>query len=209
MGWNKLKGLFVVQGDAPATTSADDHAAVEAELAKYQVPASEPAARLPPDTRPSQLSGSIDFQGLYDQAGIPNTDEVEALEKFLAGLDTELPQASKLSSAKAFLGAIGKAPNDVLTDAGRKIRVVRAVEGSKTDTSRSAIQQEQQAIDELQKQIDDRRAAIEGAKRDLESVKAQCTSEEGRLQGARMFFGAMEKLASDLPPPTPSAKSKR
>ncbi|MDB4955417.1 MAG: hypothetical protein JWO36_2986 [Myxococcales bacterium] len=208
MGWNKLKGLFVVQEGQPAAISADDHAAVEAELAKYQVPASEAPARLPADTRPSQLSGSIDFQALYDQAGIPNTDEVEALEKFLAGLDVELPQASKLSSAKAFLGAIGKSANDVLTDAGRKIRVVRAVEESKTDTSRSAIQQEQQAIDDLQKQIDDRRAAIEAAKRDLDSVKAQCTSEEGRLQGARMFFGAMDKLASDVPPPTP-AKSKR
>ena len=42
-------------------------------------------------------------------------------------------------------------------------------------------------------------------KRDLESVRQQCTVEEGRLQGARMFFGAMDKLA-DSPPPAPTKK---
>src|SRR5205085_192071 len=109
----------------PSTISHEDNAVIEAALA--QMPEAAPMT-LPPDTKPSQLSGTIDFQALYDQAGIPNTDEVEALEKFLVELDHDLPQASKLSSAKAFLKAIGKSPTDVLTDAARKIRVVRAVE---------------------------------------------------------------------------------
>jgi hypothetical protein len=203
VAWNKLKSLFVVTEGQPTTLSAEDSAVIEAALA--QTPEAAPA-ELPPDTDRSKLSGTIDFQGLYDQAGIPNTDEVEALEKFLVELDHDLPQASKLSSAKAFLKAIGKSSTDVLTDAARKIRVVRAVADSKSADSQRAITTEQAAIDTLQKQIDDHRAAIEAAKRDLESVKAQCTTEESRLQGARMFFGVMDQLVDD---PKPAAPPKR
>ena len=203
MAWNKLKSLFVVSEGQPTSLSPADNAVIEAAMA--HTPEAEPH-ELPADTDMSKLSGTIDFQGLYDQAGIPNTDEVEALEKFLVELDHDLPQASKLSSAKAFLKAIGKASTDVLTDAARKIRVVRAVEDSKSADSRNAIESEQRAIDMMQKQIDDHRAAIEAAKRDLESVKAQCTTEESRLQGARMFFGVMDRLSDD---PKQAAAPKR
>lgn len=209
MPWNKLKSLFIVSDDKPATgpMSDADRAALDAEIAKYQVPPQEAPAQLPPDTRPEQLSGTIDFQGLYDQAGIPNTDEVESLESFLHELDAELPQGSKLAAAKAFLKATGKSSVDVLNDAARKIKVVRAIEQGKTEDARSAIAREQAEIDSMQKQIDDRRTAMESTKKDLESVKGQCATEEARLQGARMFFGAMDKL-SDAPPPPPTPSKK-
>jgi hypothetical protein len=204
--WSKIKSLFVVsENQASSTTmSSDDTAAIDAAIAKYQVPP-EPVPQLPSDVAPSQLSGTIDFQALYDQAGIPNTDEVESLEKFLVELDAELPQTSKLAAAKAFLKATGKSSVDVLTDAARKIKVVRAIEASKAEDSRHGLMQQQSAVDDLQKQIDELRTAMEGARRDLESVKKQCTSEEARLQGARMFFGAMDTLA-DAPPPVPAKK---
>jgi hypothetical protein len=198
--WSKIKSLFVVSESAASssTMSADDNAAIDAAIAKYQVPPEAPA-QLPPDTSPSQLSGTIDFQGLYDQAGIPNTDEVESLEKFLVELDAELPQASKLAAAKAFLKATGKSSVDVLNDAARKIKVVRAIEAGKSEDARAGLTRQQAAIDDLQKQIDELRTAMEAAKRDLEGVKKQCVAEEARLQGARMFFGAMDTLA-DTPP---------
>jgi archaellum component FlaC len=207
--WSKIKSLFVVSENqaSSSTMSSDDTAAIDAAIAKYQVPP-EPATQLPSDVSPSQLSGTIDFQALYDQAGIPNTDEVESLEKFLVELDAELPQASKLAAAKAFLKATGKSSVDVLNDAARKIKVVRAIEASKADDSRTSLSRQQSAVDDLQKQIDELRTAMEGAKRDLEDVKKQCTSEEARLQGARMFFGAMDTL-TDAPPaarPGPAAK---
>lgn len=206
MPWNKLKSLFVVSDDKPAATSSDDQAAIDAAIAKYQVPVEEPPAQLPPNTDPSQLSGTVDFQALYDQAGIPNTDEVESLESFLHELDTELPQASKLAAAKAFLKATGKSSVDVLNDAARKIRVVRAIETGKATDARQVLARQQAAVDDLQKQIDELRTGMESAKRDLESVRSQCLTEEARLQGARMFFGAMDKLA-DGPPPTPAPAS--
>ena len=204
MAWNKLKSLFIVQENQAA--AAPDQTSVDALIAKYQVPPEEPPAQLPPSTDPKQLSGTIDFQALYDQAGIPNTDEVEALEKFLVELDVELPQASKLAAAKAFLKATGKSSADVLEDAARKIRVVRAIEAGKVEDSRGTIARQQSAIDDLQKQIDELRKAIEEARRDQEGVRGQCTTEEARLQGARMFFGAMDKLADAQPSPPPPAK---
>ena len=205
MTWNKLKSLFVV-GDQSSTAFVSDDASlpsdlsdIDPELAKYLVPESpaEAAPALPESTDPSQLTGAIDFQALYDQAGIPNTDEVESLEKFLGGLDQQLPHASRLAAAKAFLGAIGKSPAHVLEDAGRKIQVVRAVDASKQSEVNATIAAQQQIIDELQRQIEEQRAAMEAARRDLESVHGQCTVEEARLQGARMFFGAMD--AGDTP----------
>jgi hypothetical protein len=200
MGWNKLKSMFVVTDEAASTgKSADD---VLKELEKYELPPGD-VGTLPPQTPPAALSGTIEFQGLYDQAGIPNTDEVEALERFLAGLDQNLPDASKVAAARAFLGAIGKAPSDVLEDAGRKIQVVRAVADAKRTDVEQAVAERQTAIAELQRQIDEQRAAIEGLQKELESVRSQCAIEESRLQGARVFFGHLGEVA---PPAAPAAK---
>ena len=200
MAWNKLKSLFVVSPDGSAAPdpgaggeAAPDLSGLDPALAKYLVPGTGEA--LPEGTSAEQLTGSIDYQNLYDQAGIPNTDEVEALERFLGGLDNSLPQSSKLAAAKAFLGAIGKSPPDVLADAERKIRVVRAVEAQKRAEVDATVAELQAHIDDLQKQIDGKRAEMETARKDLESVRGQCATEEARLQGARVFFGAVDGIS--------------
>ena len=193
MAWNKLKSMFVVSDEPQAPSDPDQ---VIADLEKYQVPPGE-GGPLPDGTSPAALSGQIDFQSLYDQAGIPNTDEVEAVERFLNGLDASMPDASKLAASKAFLSAIGKGVADVVKDAGRKITVVRAVADAKRADTQKASAERQAAIAALQKQIDDHRASMEAMQRDLESVNSQCTVEESRLQGARMFFGHV----SDAPDP--------
>jgi hypothetical protein len=199
VAWNKLKRLFVVdtsQGAAPAAAPAEagEHDRIEsltdADLAALQLPPDK-VGTLPPSTDPSALKGTIDFQALYDQAGVPNTDEVEQLEKFLSGLDDGLPQSSRLAAAKAFLSAIGKAPNDVVTDAGRKIEVVRAVGEAKASEAAKAQADLQQQIDALLAEVDKAKSAMQDAHSDLESVKTQCATEEARLQGARIFFGAL------------------
>lgn len=201
MAWNKFKSIFVVSAEAGAApaASADDTEKLLKDLEKYELPASAPPAPLPAGTEVASLSGQIDFQALYDQAGIPNTDEVEALERFLNGLDASLPDSAKGAAAKAFLGAIGKAPKDVVADAGRKITVVRAVGDAKRADTDQAVAQRQTAISELQRQIDDQRAQIDALTKELESVRGQCAVEESRLQGARVFFGH----AGEVPPPPP------
>src|SRR5215470_6723188 len=162
MAWDKLKSLFVVKDEKPVDRSALEVTDTDLgafEIGKDAAPSGPPP--LPADAAPATFaSGAIDFQALYDQAGIPNTDEVEALEKFLGGLDMELPQASKVAAAKAFLGAIGKSPNDVLEDAARKIQVVRIIDESKRAEAGGILDQHQAAINELQKQIEDHRAAM-------------------------------------------------
>src|SRR6266568_823950 len=199
MPWNKLKSLFVVK-EQPA---ALDRAALEVsneDLSALELP--KDGSPVPAGvTAPSVAAGPIDFQGLYDQAGIPNTDEVEALEKFLAGLDMELPQASKVAAAKAFLNAIGKSANDVLEDAGRKIQVVRVVDEAKRAEAAKVLDDHQGAINDLNKKIEEHRAAMEQIHREMESVKSQCAVEEGRLQGARTFFGHVGQVPPPAPPP--------
>jgi hypothetical protein len=97
-------------------------------------------------------------------------------------------------SARAFLGAIGKAPRDVLGDAELKIRVVRSVEAAKKSEVNGTVETHQAMIDELQRQIDEQRAAMEAARKDLESVRQQCIGEEARLQAARIFFGVVDGM---------------
>jgi hypothetical protein len=188
MAWNKLKSLFVESG-----TSKDAASAAMAELEKYQVPENTPPGAAATALAVGAVSsdGALDFQALYDRAGIPNTDEVEALERFLHGLDEALPQPARLAAAKAFLGAIGKAPADVVQDAGRKIAVVRAVVDAKRSDVEKSQAEHQTAMAELERQIDEHRAAVAALKQDLEAVRGQCATEEGRLQGARVFFGAV------------------
>ncbi len=192
MSWKKVKRLFVVAEDQHEAATPGDlsqvEAQVDADLAALELPAGQ-VGTLPSGTDPGALKGTIDFQGLYDQAGIPNTDEVEQLEKFLEGLDNTLPQASRLAAAKAFLSAIGKSPNHVVEDAGRKIQVVRAV-GEVKGTDASNRQRELQSeISRLEGEIEQCRSAMESINAELENVRHQCAVEEGRLQAARVFFG--------------------
>ncbi|HUS67660.1 MAG TPA: hypothetical protein VMZ28_24155 [Kofleriaceae bacterium] len=196
MSWKKkVKGLFVVsEGEVSSETPADlsqVEAQVDADLAALELPAGQ-VGTLPAGTDPGSLKGTIDFQGLYDQAGIPNTDEVEQLEKFLEGLDNTLPQASRLAASKAFLSAIGKAPDHVMKDAARKIEVVRAVGEVKGADASSRQNELQTEIARLEAQIDECRTAMEGIRAELESVRTQCATEEGRLQAARVFFGVLK-----------------
>lgn len=192
MSWKKVKRLFVVSEDDPQAATPSDLSAVEAQvdadLAALELPAGQ-VGTLPVGTDAGALKGNIDFQALYDQAGIPNTDEVEQLEKFLEGLDSSLPQASRLAAAKAFLGAIGKSPGHVVDDAGRKIQVVRAVGEVKGTDAANRQTELQGEINRLQGEIEQCRSAMEQINAELENVRHQCAVEEGRLQAARVFFG--------------------
>ena len=109
-----------------------------------------------------------------------------------------MPAAAKVAAAKAFLGAIGKAAKDVITDAGRKITVVRAVVEAKRADTEQAMGERQAVIADLQRQVDEQRSAIQALQGDLESARSQCAVEESRLQGARMFFG---HVGARSPPP--------
>ncbi len=138
---------------------------------------------------------AIDFQAQYDTAGIPDTDEVEQLENFLERLDPNLPHASKIAAAQAFLGAIGKDKNAVLADAERKIMRVHGILQAKQQETEQTLASQQAAIDELQAKIDAQREQMETARAELEGVKKACLIEESRLQAARVFFGEVNPPA--------------
>ncbi len=140
-------------------------------------------------------SASLDFQALYDSAGIPNSDEVEQLENFLSRLDASLPQASKLAAAQAFLGAIGKGKEHVLEDAARKIHHVRGILVGKQQETQAAWADEQREVEALQAQIESHRQRMEALNGELEAVRQACLGEESRLQAARVFFGNVESAS--------------
>jgi hypothetical protein len=137
-------------------------------------------------------ASQIDFQAQYDVAGIPNTDEVEQLEGFLSRLDTSLPQTSRLAAAQAFLGAVGKDKEDVLSDAARKIACVRGILLGKEEETQALWAEEQRQVEALQAQIEQHRQRMEAVTRELEAIRLACVGEESRLQAARVFFGSVE-----------------
>ena len=192
--WSKVKGLFWQSAPSESTGSGEPISDAEfAELlnADHAVP-ERSVEPIDPTTVGMSSDGStiaIDFQAQYDTAGIPNTDEVEQLERFLSGLDQNLPQASKLAAAKAFLGAVGKSVDHVLRDAELKIERVRAIRAGQEHATQSSLGEEQAAIQELTAQIEQRKARMEELGRELEGVRRACLVEESRLQAARVFFG--------------------
>ncbi len=212
MGFGKaVKSLFWQSegGEAPEASDApvegEDEEFTADELAAFigeGTPHTVPADEIDPvEVGTIEISTSdvgavaIDFQAQYDAAGIPDTDEVEQLENFLERLDPQLPQASKIAAAQAFLGAIGKDKQAVLDDAARKIKRVHGVLQSKQEETGQTLTSEQASIDELQAKIDAHRERIETFKGELEGVKKACLVEESRLQAARVFFGEVNPPA--------------
>ena len=191
--WRKVKGLFWQSGEPEGDEPVELSDAEFKELlgTEHAVPEQPVAAVDPSGVSMSSAGGtvSIDFQTDYDHAGIPNTDEVEQLERFLSGLDQNLPQASKLAAAKAFLGAVGKNVDDVLRDAARKIERVRAIRAGQDQSTQAQLAQEQAAIEDLSATIERHKARMQELTAELEGVRRACLVEESRLQAARVFFG--------------------
>ena len=193
--WKKVRNLFWQSPDGGGEPTDDAAVAELQELLsnEHAVPA-QPVEGVDPSTVAISSDGAsvaIDFQAQYDAAGIPNTDEVEQLERFLSGLDQNLPYASKLAAAKAFLGAVGKGVPDVLRDAELKIQRVRAVLAGQEHSTHSLLAEEQTALEELKAAIEQRKARMEQLTGELEGVRRACLVEESRLQAARVFFGTV------------------
>jgi hypothetical protein len=208
--WKKVKGLFWQPGSgadarpAPAGELSDAEFAEFLGASPHAVPAPaagtlggpQEGAWLPSAGGAGAGVSDIDFQGQYDAAGIPDTDEVEQLESFLSRLDESLPQASKLAAARAFLGAIGKSKEHVLDDAARKIQCVRSILAGKQEDARLGCESEQRQIDALQAEIEQHRQRMEELTRELEGVRHVCLEEEARLQAARVFFGNVQPITA-------------
>ncbi len=206
--WNKVKGLFWQSGEPSTSAPPPAAPAGEGELSDEEFAAllGENPLAVPKEAHddPVDVSGlqvqtvgdatKIDFQQQYDLAGIPDTDEVEQLENFLARLDPSLPQVSKIAAAQAFLGAIGKDKAAVLGDAERKIRRVRAILLGKQQETQQMLSDQQQAIDRLQAEIEAHRSRMQELNRELEGVRMACLQEESRLQAARVFFGSVDPV---------------
>ena len=201
--WKKMKNLFWQSegGEAPPPEinpeeMSDEDFAAFLQADEFSV-TDQPVVQVGSVQVTTGANGvEIDFQDQYDEAGIPDTDEVEQLEKFLSGLDQSLPQTSRLAAAQAFLGAIGKSKDDVLRDAERKIRTVHGILQAKEHESHGTVQAIQGEIDQLSAQIEERRQRIQAIQQELEGVRHCCRVEEGRLQAARVFFGHVQQ-----PPP--------
>ena len=206
--WKKVKGLFWQGGDSSPASAPPEAPGAEGELSDEDFAAlleGNPLA-VPKEVHdaPMDVTGvqvqtvgdgvQIDFQQQYDLAGIPDTDEVEQLENFLARLDPSLPQVSKIAAAQAFLGAIGKDKAAVLSDAERKIRRVRAILAGKEQESEQRLQEQQAAIDRLQAEIEAHRNQMQQVNHEMEGVRMACLQEESRLQAARVFFGSVEPV---------------
>ena len=215
--WKKVRNLFWQSGDPGAppppkggsappgdgSELSDEEFAAMLQGSPHAVRKSVPPAQVDASSIKVTSEGgavSIDFQEQYDLAGIPDTDEVEQLENFLARLDASLPKASKIAAAQAFLGAIGKDKNNVLEDASRKIQRVRGILQSKEEETRAALEGEQGEIDALQQKIEGHRKRMEEVNRELEGVRQACLVEESRLQAARVFFGTEGGAAAGAPP---------
>jgi hypothetical protein len=192
--WSKVRGLFWQSGtpEGGAEPEISDQEFAELMSSEHAVPEQAVEGVDPAGVVVSGGGGGaveIDFQAQYDIAGIPNTDEVEQLERFLGGLDENLPQSSRLAAAKAFLGAVGKSVQDVLRDAELKIGRVRAIRAGQERATEQSLADEQAHIQELTSAIEQHRARMQQQSAELEAVRRACLVEESRLQAARVFFG--------------------
>lgn len=144
-------------------------------------------------------SGEIDFQAIYQQAGIPVAAfTVEQTLDMLAKLPADLPLDTKRQMLKVTISsmgtAIGATAESIVTDATRKLSALSGYADSAAKRTKEYVNSTEQEIIELQKQIDEKKASIQKTMSALEQISTACHNEADRLDDVLEFFSL------DIPP---------
>lgn len=179
-----------VSPPAPATTVADlvrrmpgpnlEDIRVQPEAAK--------AVTIGPD-------GVIDFQAVYDMAGLPKSAfSAEQVLQLMQELPSELPLETKRRtvavSVKAMGGNLGATPETVLTDASRKLAAITAFDEQTEKLCDDYEKTAQTAIQQLQAKIAEYERNIQSARQRKEAIHRQCAAKTDALDDILEFFTA-------------------
>jgi len=179
----------------PAPAKTVEHIVREANgpnLDEIQVPPQAAAAIATPN-------GTVQFSALYQQAGLPPVPfTAEQMLDMLTSLPADLPLEAKRLTVKATMNAMGKAigatPENIVTDASRKVAALSAYVDAMSRQAADFAAKSEMEIATLQAQIAEKRKAVDAAKGQLAQVTQSCKVEADRLDDVLEFFSL------DVPP---------
>jgi hypothetical protein len=147
----------------------------------------------PKSVQPIAPGGSVQFDSVYAQAGIPESSfPAEKAIQMLTDLPAELPLAAKRQTVRITMDAMGKAlgvtPETVVADASRKMAALQSYADALSARTEDFVASSQLEINQLEQEISKKRALIDDTKRMLESALTSCKSESDRLDDVLEFF---------------------
>jgi hypothetical protein len=194
-GWGStVLGWFVVQdepaSDAGAPASLPD-GQVGLPLADVPAPGEPAGTTFFEKAPPAALGGTVDFQRVFDAAGIAAEDQervVKAVE-LLRSLPAETPVGVRKQIVEAALKAFG-VPIERIIEAG--VGEVQALEGyirvGAGDTQ-ALLRESEQRIRQFEDEIRQIRAVMEERVREQDAVVRSCNDKKLTVQQILEFFG--------------------
>ncbi len=178
-------GWFVVQDDAEADADAT---APPTEAQEADAAAAAQVFVKPP---PAAVGGRIDFDAVFDAAGIAD-DEQQRVSKaidLLGSLPEETPVAVRKQIVEASLKAFG-VPIDKIIEAG--VAEVQALEGyirtGAVDTQ-TLLSESQQRIKQYEEEIRQLRTVMDDRVQEQQAVVKACNEKKLGIQRILEFFG--------------------
>lgn len=143
--------------------------------------------------------GTINFPALYQSAHLPPVPfSAEQVLEMMHGLPAELPLETKRQTVqtaiKAMGGSIGATPENIVSDASRKLAALASYADYVGKQADEFISKTEIDILELERQIEERRKAIGTAQEKKARITEVCTTESERLDDVLEFFSL------DVPP---------
>ena len=154
-------------------------------------PVSAPAADSPES--PVDADGLVNFDALYQQAGVPTVpftaeQALDMLGHMPAGVSEDARQQVINVTLTALGRSVGGTPEAIVADATRKQAALQAFRQTRGDQLVELTSAAEGRIADLQKEIEKSQGMIEKAKRQYQTLTDACQTQEAQLDKVVDFF---------------------
>jgi hypothetical protein len=194
-------GWFIVRDQVAAAPDA-----VAAQPDGLTSPAA-PASPLPSEVfqaaPPSSPGGQVDFDGVFDAAGIDRTERERVVKaaELLGSLPSETPVAVRKQIVEAALKAFG-VPIEKIIETG--VQEIEALEGyirAGGVEMQTLLEESKQRIEQYESEISNIRTIMDQRVQEQQSITTSCNSKKLEVQRVLEFFGqeAVARVVRDSP----------
>jgi hypothetical protein len=184
-------GWFVVDENAPATTTKGEDTSADELIKKYSdAPPPPPQVELKGEL-PSASGGTLDFPKIYVAAGITPEEQgrVVKAQELLKTLPVETPTAVKRQIVEASLKAFGYPIRDLIEAGVGQIEALEAyIQRKAADTAKN-VSEAASRIEKLQQEIKDLQTVVQQTHDEQAAATKLCNEQKLTVQQVLEFFG--------------------
>ncbi len=204
-------GWFIVRegADAGPDGAGDEYGDAAAHGGEPGTPPEDPAggaggaAREPISPPPAATGGNVDFEGVFEAAGIDAEERarVERAAELLATLPSATDPAVKRQIVEASLKAFGVPVERIIEAGAHEIQALEGYIQSGARDTQQVLADGAQRVAELEQEIERVRAVMAGRTAEQKAVVTACNQRKLKIQAVLEFFGqeAVARVVSESP----------